>query len=102
MGTPGGSTIITSVLQGILNVVDYGQNAQQAVAAPRLHHQWLPDQLDVEAGALLPATQDSLRARGYQLAPRNAWGRMEIIRVLPGGQLEGGADPRGDDAAAGY
>ncbi|MBT9394307.1 gamma-glutamyltransferase [Hymenobacter sp. NST-14] len=102
VGTPGGSTIITSVLQAILNVVDYGQNAQQAVSAPRLHHQWLPDQLDVEAGALLPAAQDTLRARGYQLNSRNAWGRVEVIQVLPNGQLEGGADPRGDDTAAGY
>jgi gamma-glutamyltranspeptidase / glutathione hydrolase len=101
-GTPGGSTIITSVLQSILNVVDYGLNAQQAVAARRLHHQWLPDQIDVEAGALLPAAQDTLQARGYKLNPRNAWGRVEVILILSNVQLEGGADPRGDDAAAGY
>ena len=72
------------------------------MAAPRLHHQWLPDQLDVEAGALLPAAQDTLRTRGYQLKPRASWGRVEVIRVLPAGRLEGGADPRGDDTAAGY
>ncbi|MCR5889063.1 gamma-glutamyltransferase [Hymenobacter sp. J193] len=101
-GTPGGSTIITSVLQSILHVLDYDMNAQQAVAAPRLHHQWLPDQIDVEVGALLPTAQDTLRARGYRLNPRAAWGRVDIIRVLPNGQLEGGADPRGDDSAQGY
>ncbi|WP_082455430.1 gamma-glutamyltransferase [Hymenobacter sp. AT01-02] len=102
VGTPGGSTIITSVLQAILNTLDYGMNAQQAVAAPRLHHQWLPDLIDVEAGALLPAAQDTLRARGYKLNPRAPWGRVEVIRVLPGGRLEGGADPRGDDSSQGY
>ncbi|WP_246601977.1 gamma-glutamyltransferase [Hymenobacter profundi] len=102
VGTPGGSTIITSVLQTILNVVDYGFNPQQAVAAPRLHHQWLPDQIDVEQDALIPAAADTLRAHGYKLAPRAAWGRVEAIRVLPDGRLEGGADPRGDDTAAGY
>lgn len=102
VGTPGGSTIITSVLQAIIGTLDYGLNAQQAVAAPRLHHQWLPDQIDVEEGALLPAAQDTLRARGYKLNPRSPWGRVEVIRVLPGSKLEGGADPRGDDTAAGY
>ncbi|GAB3312201.1 gamma-glutamyltransferase [Hymenobacter humi] len=102
VGSPGGSTIITSVLQTILGIVDYGFNAQQAVTAPRLHHQWLPDVIDVEAGALVPVAQDTLRARGYKLNPRLPWGRLDIIHVRPDGKLEGGADPRGDDTAIGY
>ncbi|WP_310397369.1 gamma-glutamyltransferase [Hymenobacter sp.] len=102
VGSPGGSTIITSVLQTILGIVDYGLNAQQVVTAPRLHHQWLPDLIDVEAGALLPAAQDTLRARGYTINPRLPWGRLDIIHIRPEGLLEGGADPRGDDTALGY
>ena len=101
-GTPGGSTIITSVLQSILGIVDYGLNAQQVVTAPRLHHQWLPDQIEVEAGALLPAAQDTLRAHGYPINLRLPWGRIDLIYIRPDGVLEGGADPRGDDMALGY
>jgi gamma-glutamyltranspeptidase/glutathione hydrolase len=102
VGTPGGSTIITSVLQTILHVVDYDMSMQQAVAAARLHHQWLPDQIDAEKEALTPAVADSLRQRGYTINPRGGWGRVDAIRVLPDGRLEGGADPRGDDTALGY
>jgi gamma-glutamyltranspeptidase/glutathione hydrolase len=72
------------------------------VAAPRLHHQWLPDQIDAEENALLTAARDTLQGRGYKIAPRSAWGRVDAIRVLPDGHLQGGADPRGDDKATGY
>lgn len=102
VGTPGGSTIITSVLQAVLNVLDYGFDPQQAVAAPRLHHQWLPDHIDVEEGALSPAARTELERRGYKLNPRNPWGRIDMIERRKDGTLVGGADPRGDDTAAGY
>ncbi|NPE45181.1 gamma-glutamyltransferase [Sphingobacterium sp. arapr2] len=102
VGTPGGSTIITSVFQTILNVIDFGQNAQSAVSSPRFHHQWLPDHIDVEKDAIDMTLRDKLIKDGYIINPRGNIGRVENILILPNGKLQTGADPRGDDTAKGY
>ncbi len=102
VGTPGGSTIITSVFQAILNVVDFGMTMQEAVAAPRFHHQWLPDQIDYEPKAISEKVRETLRKKGYNLKERNPYGRVEGILVNPNGTYQAGADPRGDDKAIGY
>ena len=102
VGSPGGSTIITSVFQTIVNVIDFGMNMQEAVAAPRFHHQWLPDVIQLEENALDSATLNTLSALGHQLKAREKYGKVDAILVLPDGRLEGGADPRGDDTAAGF
>ena len=102
VGTPGGSTIITSVFQAILNVVDFGMTMQEAVAAPRFHHQWLPDQIDYEPNAISENVRESLKQKGYTLKERKPYGRVEGILVNSDKTYQAGADPRGDDKAVGY
>ena len=100
LGTPGGPTIINSVLQVLVNVVDFGMNVQDAVDWPRIHHQWLPDQLVMERG-FSPDTIALLRARGHQVKIVGGIGEMAAIQARDG-WLEGAADPRTEGAAKGY
>ena len=103
-GSPGGRTIINTVLHTILNVVDFGMNVQEAVDAPRFHHQWLPDELRFERRGLSPDTVALLEARGHTLATRTSQGAAHaIVFDAAADVLEGAADPRrADAAAAGY
>lgn len=104
VGTPGGSTIITSVLQTILNVHEYKMTMQQAVDAPRFHHQWLPDEIKMEPNSFDKELIYQLEALGYKINEEDApvIGKVDGVLVLPNGKLEGGADRRGDDTAVGY
>lgn len=94
-GSPGGSTIISTVLATILNVVDFRMNMQQAVDAPRVHHQWLPDAVSVEPGYLTEETASALAAMGHEIKERSPWGANEaILRNPDTGLLEGANDSR--------
>lgn len=101
-GTPGGSTIPTTVFQVLMHVIDYDQNIQAAVSAPRYHHQWLPDEVRFESDRFSKRLQRDLKERGYKLKSSAPYGRAEGIRILHDKTLEGGADPRGDDTVGGF
>ncbi|GGK60245.1 MULTISPECIES: gamma-glutamyltransferase [Flavobacteriaceae] len=104
IGSPGGSTIITSVLQNILNVADFKMGMQEAVNSARFHHQWLPDTITLESKGFDSISKVELQNIGYKIFERAslAIGKVDAILVLPNGKLEGGADPRGDDKAVGF
>ncbi|MGH8427107.1 MAG: gamma-glutamyltransferase [Gammaproteobacteria bacterium] len=102
-GSPGGSTIINTTLETIINVVDHGMNVQQAVDEPRIHQQWLPDLVYLEPGALSPEVEAALEKMGYRFETVDTWGAAESIVVLPDGLREGANDKRRPAGlAAGY
>ena len=104
VGTPGGTTIPTSVIQSIVNIVDFGMTAEDAVNKPKFHHQWLPDEISVE-NDFNPATISALRSMGYKVTKRGAIGRTEIILINNNGNkktITAVGDKRGDDDAEGY
>jgi len=102
VGTPGGGTIITTVFQVIINVIDYDMTMQEAVSAKRIHHQWLPDEIKIEMGALAEEEINELSTLGHTINILDKIGRADCILVRTDSTYEGGADPRGDDLAKGY
>jgi gamma-glutamyltranspeptidase / glutathione hydrolase len=101
-GAPGGSTIITTVLQILLNVLEYKMDVGAAVSAGKIHHQWLPDKVNVDPWGFDPSTLAELRRRGHSIEPREYWSNANAIQQLPDGRLEGAADPRGEGVAKGF
>jgi gamma-glutamyltranspeptidase/glutathione hydrolase len=99
-GSPGGRTIINTVLMTILNVVDFGMNAQEAVDAGRIHHQWLPDRLSYEKFGFSADTIKALQAMGHTMNENDSQGVAEVIVVAKDGVLEGGVDRRAADGGA--
>jgi len=101
VGTPGGTTIPTSVFQTIVNIIDFGMTPDDAVNKPKFHHQWLPDSLYIEK-SFSYTVRPILEKMGYKLKERGGIGRTEVIKVLKDGRFEAVADSRGDDGAEGY
>ncbi|WP_207510302.1 gamma-glutamyltransferase [Longitalea luteola] len=101
VGTPGGTTITTSVFQTLINILEFDMSTEDAVNKPKFHHQWLPDEIFVEAD-FSQAVRQQLQQMGYKVTQRGSIGRTEVIRIEPNGRFEAVADKRGDDSVAGY
>jgi gamma-glutamyltranspeptidase/glutathione hydrolase len=102
LGSPGGSTIPTTVFQVIVNVLDFGMSIGQAVDAGRFHHQWLPDWISFEKNAIDSISSQKLTNMGHILKDRASIGSINAIMILPGGKKAGGADKRGNNSSCGY
>jgi gamma-glutamyltranspeptidase/glutathione hydrolase len=101
IGTPGGTTIPTSVFQTVVNILEFNMSTEDAVWKPKFHHQWQPDEVYLEKG-FSENTKTALTIMGYKTVERSGIGRTEVIRVLPNGKFEAVADNRGDDSAEGW
>ena len=102
LGSPGGSRIISTVIETLINILDHGMGPQEAVDAPRLHHQWLPDEVAYERSSLPSDTIMALAGMGYKLVEQKPWGAVELIEIT-NGQLYGANDSRRPaGAAVGY
>jgi gamma-glutamyltranspeptidase/glutathione hydrolase len=105
VGTPGGTTIPTSVFQTIVNIIDFKQSSIDAVNNPKFHHQWMPDQVMTES-SFSKETIEKLKAMGYEIVNRGQIGRTEVIKISWNGkkikEIEAVADKRGDDHASAY
>jgi gamma-glutamyltranspeptidase/glutathione hydrolase len=102
VGSPGGPRIITAVLQTILNVVDHGMTAQEAVDAPRIHDQWSPDRIDTDPGGIPADVIDALRSRGHVVGTKRFTWNVAVVGLDAAGRYTGAADPRGEGVAVGY
>ncbi|HYM73151.1 MAG TPA: gamma-glutamyltransferase [Stellaceae bacterium] len=100
LGSPGGPRIITAVLETVMNLVDFGLSPEEAVAAPRFHHQYLPDTLFYERAGLPPEAVSALTGMGHKLVEQSPWGAVELIAIRPDGRLAGVNDPRRPAGAA--
>lgn len=103
LGSPGGSTILTVVLQVILNCIDFKMDIQEAINQPRFHHQWLPDRIDYEEFGMTTDVKDNLEKRGHKIGQMKSLGRVEGILIDKENNIIFGAtDPRGFGSAEGY